>query len=363
MKQLIAGLLAACMLLTLAACGMGGGSAEPTPAPESIFTEEELVIVEAVRTQMQSGELAELREFYNSMVSSSHGCPAEATDILHYENEDLDGAPMDCYLVNIAAEVAWWDKIDVNTLVIAPQIQVLISRDGTKIVDSVSADAAHFDGDTSTEEGRIRCLLAAFGRMMNGEEAESFFDEKETVTAWTAEKIAVVNNRLAAAAPESKLSAQQLGIVAAVRTHLQSEELAARQALYRELTGTSPRSEVRVTDVIHYEVRDFEGVPVDCYLVNIAAHVAWLDQEDGTPHLDSQYQLYLSSDGKTVVDSISIDVIRFDDDVSTEEGRIRYLLWAFGAMVDGNTNFILNDMETRSVWNAEWLAYMNEHIR
>lgn len=196
--------------------------------------------------------------------------------------------------------------------------------------------------------------------------------EEKTMKKWIALLLAAImalslcacggkNDNGAANGEGSGLTAEQQLIVDAVRTEVQSEKFAAWQALYKEDMGSDPKAP-EVTTVLHYEIADFEGEKMDGYLVNISAGVRH-GAPDGNTYTDSRYGLFVSSDGKTVIDSITVDAPSFDGDTSTPEGRATYLLWIFGGIIDDSYhgNF-LNDAETVTEWSADELAIINSNM-
>ena len=164
----------------------------------------------------------------------------------------------------------------------------------------------------------------------------------------------------AAVSEGSGLTAEQQLIVDAVKTEVQSEKFAEWQTLYKNDMGSDPKAP-EVSAVMHYEVEDFDGEKIDCYLIDITADVRH-SAPDGNTNTDSRYGLFVSSDGKTVIDSITVDAPSFNGDTSTLEGKATYLLWIFGGMMDGTHegNF-LNDSETVTEWSADEVAIINSN--
>ena len=162
---------------------------------------------------------------------------------------------------------------------------------------------------------------------------------------------------------ESSLTAEQQMIVDAVCAQTQSDDFAGWQALYQDFSGETPKA-AEVTAVKHFAIDDFEGEKLDCYLVNISADVAWWVNEEAQQGItDTQFQLFVSSDGKTVMNSILVDAGNFDGDISTPEGRAMYLLWIFGNMMSGNYDgSFVNDSETVTDWSADELAVINKNL-
>ena len=161
----------------------------------------------------------------------------------------------------------------------------------------------------------------------------------------------------------NKLTAEQQIVVDAVNAQLHSETFAAWQSLAKDFMGSEPRSP-EVTAVYHYSVDDFEEEAVDCYLVNISADIGYWDNEEaGQGSLVGRYQIFISADGRTVIDSISTDAGNFNGDTSTSEGRATYLLWMFGNMMDGRyEGDLLNNQETVTIWADADLKVVNGNI-
>ena len=157
------------------------------------------------------------------------------------------------------------------------------------------------------------------------------------------------------------LTAQQQRIVDVVKTEVQSEKFAEWQTLYKNDMGSDPKVP-EVSTVMHYEIEDFEGEKIDCYLIDITADVRH-SAPDGNTYTDSRYGLFVSSDGKTVIDSITVDAPSFNGDTSTPEGRSTYLLWMFGGMMDGNyEGSFLNEREKVTEWSADEVAIINSNM-
>lgn len=159
------------------------------------------------------------------------------------------------------------------------------------------------------------------------------------------------------------LTAKQQRIADAVTAELHSEKFAAWQASYGENSWRDPQPP-KVATVLHYFVPDFEGEEMECYLVDISADVCYTDA-NGEAQRDSHYELFVSSDGTRVYDSITADIRNYRWDVSTFERRAAYLLWILESMIDGNYNgsgYFLNDTERVSKWSSGDLAILNSYL-
>ena len=194
MKKWLALLLAAVMVFSLCACGEKG--TETTPAAEErALTAEQQMIVDAVSAQIQSETFAQWQELAEQFKGSAPKAP-EVTSVLHYEIEDFDGEKMDCYLVNSSADVARCHAGATHKGTLEERYQLFVSSDGKTVMDSVTTDAGNFNGDTSTPEGRATYLLWMFGNMMGGSFQGDFRNDSETITEWSAEELAVINENL-----------------------------------------------------------------------------------------------------------------------------------------------------------------------
>lgn len=153
------------------------------------------------------------------------------------------------------------------------------------------------------------------------------------------------------------LTTEQKLVAEAVKDILASEKFAQWQADYAKSTGKDPAAP-EVSAVLHYQIGDFE-----CYLVNVAADVRYADPS-GRKTDASRFGIFIGADGEEITDSIAADVDNFDDDVSTHEGRVRYLLWAFANRLSGESkgNY-LNDVEVRTEWSDEAIARINAYIQ
>ena len=161
----------------------------------------------------------------------------------------------------------------------------------------------------------------------------------------------------------SELTAEQQLIVDAVTAQIHSDTFAAWQSLAKDFMGSDSRAP-EVTAVYHYSIDDFDDEKIDCYLVNISADVGyWSNEEAQEGALLDRYQIFISADGKTVMDSISTDAGNFNNDISTSEDRAIYLLWMFGSMMDGSyKGDFVNDRETVTIWTDADLSVVNENI-
>ena len=196
MKKILALLLAAIMCLSLVACGGNGGNGEADGGDSSLTAEQQL-IVDAVKTEIQSEKFAEWQTLYKNEMGSDPKAP-EVSAVMHYEIEDaefIEGekiGKIDCYLIDITADVC--NGVSDDRAYTDSRYGLFVSSDGKMVIDSITVDAHNFNGDTSTPEGRATYLLWMFGGMMDGNYEGSFLNDREKVTEWSADEVAIINS-------------------------------------------------------------------------------------------------------------------------------------------------------------------------
>ncbi|MDO4974166.1 MAG: hypothetical protein Q4E38_08160 [Eubacteriales bacterium] len=192
MKKTLALLLALVMVLSLCACGQKASENNAPVTEDNKLTAEQQIVVDAVKSQIHSDTFAAWQNLAKDFKGSEPKAP-EVTAVYHYAIDDFEGEKMDCFLVNISADVAYWMNEEAQQGIMNESYQIFVSADGKTVMDSISVDAGNFNGDTSTPEGRATYLLWMFGSMMNGSYEGNFINDRETVTKWTADEIAVIN--------------------------------------------------------------------------------------------------------------------------------------------------------------------------
>jgi len=139
---------------------------------------------------------------------------------------------------------------------------------------------------------------------------------------------------LTPSAGTAALTEEQQRIADAVSGILRSEEFALWQQNYKEMHG-KPRA-AEVSGAVRYQIGDFEGEKMDCWLVSVSADVGiWMS--DGGGMALSNFQIFVDAQTGAVYDLISADAGNFDGDVSDDEGKAVYLLWNY--MNDVNDPF------------------------
>ena len=156
MKRALALLLALTMVLSLCACG-GNSNDGAADSGESSLTAEQQMIVDAVCAQTQSDDFAGWQALYHDF-SGETPKAADVTAVKHFAIDDLEGEKLDCYLVNISADVAWWVNEEAQQGITDTQFQLFVSSDGKTVMNSILVDAGNFDGDISTPGTISTCM-------------------------------------------------------------------------------------------------------------------------------------------------------------------------------------------------------------
>ena len=160
-----------------------------------------------------------------------------------------------------------------------------------------------------------------------------------------------------------KLTEEQQLVADSVKTVLSSADYASWTALYKEFTGNDAKA-AEITDVTHYQIDDFDGDKMDCYLVSISADVAhWVNEELEQGAVEERVNLLIHAENGNVINSITSDVMNFNGDTSTHEGRELYILWIYSNMQTGGySGAILNDSETLTVFEDKALEAIEKAI-
>ncbi len=160
-----------------------------------------------------------------------------------------------------------------------------------------------------------------------------------------------------------KMSAEQR-IVKAVNEIVQSKDFASYQELYKQFKSESP-SAPKVTNVTHYQIEDFDGVKMDCYLVNVSAGVAyWINEQEYQGAAEENFYVFVDANKNVFYDSISTNALGGDHDTSTAQGRATYLMWIYANIQSGEyQGDYLNDSETVTEMSADVIAAVNENLK
>lgn len=163
---------------------------------------------------------------------------------------------------------------------------------------------------------------------------------------------------------EPPLTEAQMLVIDAVNAKINSEEFASWENLYMELTKTKVTLDPQVTNVTHYEIEDFDGAKMDCYLVTVAANIAhWINEEAEQGAIDGQVFIFVDVNTATSFDSITTDASNVQHDTTTEQGRATYLLWMYTNIQDGSySGSYLNDSEIVTEMSAAEVDAINDAL-
>ena len=166
------------------------------------------------------------------------------------------------------------------------------------------------------------------------------------------------------ATEETKLTEEQQLIIDTVNTKLSTEEVANWLSLCKDFTGEEAPAP-KVTNVTHYQIPDFEGVEMDCYLVTVTSKFAhWVDEEAQQGSIDEKMYLFIDNNTKNVIDNITTNASNVEHDTTTEEGRATYLLWIYDNISGGHyEGAYLNDSETVTELTEADLEVINNNLK
>lgn len=162
----------------------------------------------------------------------------------------------------------------------------------------------------------------------------------------------------------TKLTEEQQLIIDTVNAKLSTEEVSNWQNQYKEFTGNEATAP-KVTNVTHYQIPDFEGVEMDCYLVTITSNFGyWVNEEAEQGATVDNLYLFVDGNTKATIDNITTDASNVEHDTTTEEGRATYLLWIYDSINSGHYDgAYLNDSETVTVLTDADLEIINNNLK
>lgn len=207
MRKIVMLMLVFAMCLSLCACG-GNSATESTTAPaaevvvtetvvtEPAFTEAQLLVINAVNEKINSEEFASWENLYMDFTGTKITMEPQVTKAIRYEIEDFDGVKMDCYLVAVGANLAYWVNEEAEQGAIDGQLYLFVDANTAATFDSITTNALNIQHDTATEQGRATYLMWIFANIEDGAYTGSFLNENEIVTEMTGEEIDAINGAL-----------------------------------------------------------------------------------------------------------------------------------------------------------------------
>lgn len=286
-------LCALCLLLT------GCGSVAAPDDPGESGADSAALTPEETKLAIEDLELTDVEKLAAQLAAEHLGTDAVLTNVVDFSIDDFDGTPCHVLLLRNADD------------------RFLAYNYDTEAVYCPSSDEVwnYQSDDSSTEENRCLYLLFVFANR-----SDCYLRDAETRIELTAAEIAKANWALVQGN-------------AAAQGETEAAQLAAQLAA--EHWGQN----VTLTNVVDYSINDFEGDPCHVLLMRDA---------------DDRFLAY-SYDTEAVYCPSSDDVWNGTNDLSTEEGRCRYLLCAFANLWTA----YLNDGETRTELTAAEIAKAN----
>lgn len=198
MKKLLALLLVSIMALSLVACG-GKGETTPTEetnaTEETKLTEEQQLIIDTVNAKLATEEFANWQSLYKEFTGNEATAP-KVSNVTHYQNSDFDGEAIDCYLVAISADVAYWMNEEAQQGIAENKFYIFVDSNAQAVYDSITTNAFNVDHDTTTEQGRATYLLWIHNNTLDGSYDGFYANDSETITELTEADLEVINNNL-----------------------------------------------------------------------------------------------------------------------------------------------------------------------
>ena len=188
------------------------------------------------------------------------------------------------------------------------------------------------------------------------------------------ERVAVLETRVSAlqqapSAPSGEVSAEQAPalseehqrIADAVTAVLGSDLMAQCRKDYADMMGSTPRED-DIADIIRYQIGDFEGEKMDCYLVNVHADIGMADKN----MLLNSFQIFVDAATGEYYDSLTVDAIGYmGGSLSSLKDKATYLLWGYGNMMSGNSGAgsLLNSSEIITELSADDVDAINNYLK
>ena len=193
MKKLLALLLVSIMALSLVACG---DKAETKPTEEGVtITEEQKLIIDTVNAKLATEDFANWQSLYKEFTGNEATAP-EVTNVTHYQNSDFDGEAIDCYLVAISANVAYWTNEEAQQGIAEDKFYIFVDSNAQAVYDNITTKAFNVDHDTTTEQGRATYLLWIHNNTLDGSYDGFYANDSETVTVLTDADLEIINSNL-----------------------------------------------------------------------------------------------------------------------------------------------------------------------
>lgn len=172
------------------------GASSESIVTASPLTAEQQLVADAVNATIQSEDFAAWQSLYKEFMGNDPKTP-EVTSALHYQIGSFDGEKVDCYLINISADVAYWVNKEADEGAVEEQFQILVDTNTKAVYNSITADIANYTGDISTSESRATYLLWVYNGIQTGNSTGPILNEMEITAELTTADIAAISAALA----------------------------------------------------------------------------------------------------------------------------------------------------------------------
>lgn len=152
-------------------------------------------LTEQINKKIESEEFVSWQQLYQEFTGEEPKTP-EVTHIMRYALNDFDGADVDCYLIDVSADVAFWMNEEAEQGAVDESFQLLIDVKTMKSYDNISTNAGNEQPDTTTNEGRANYLLWIYGNLREGDYNGNLVRDTESMIEMSAEDLAEINNNL-----------------------------------------------------------------------------------------------------------------------------------------------------------------------
>lgn len=158
----------------------------------SPLTAEQQLVADAVNATIQSEDFAAWQSLYKEFMGNDPKTP-EITNVTHLQLGSFYGEKVDCYLINISADVVYWVNEEAEEGAVEEQFQIFVDTNTKAVYNSITADLANYNGDTSTAENRATYLLWVYNGIQLGNSNGFILNEMEITTELTEADIAAIS--------------------------------------------------------------------------------------------------------------------------------------------------------------------------
>ena len=359
MKKFLALMLTVVMCLSLCACGGNSEkeSMEATQNAQELEIPVSQFIAERINQTLNSKAFADWQQRYEDFTGKRPNNNPYVENAIRYQIDDIEGAKIDCYLLSVKIDVAYWINEEAQQGMVADHLYFYIDTHTGTTYDNISINAGNSQADLTTEVGRASYLVGFYADTQENNYETSFANDSEVKTPFTPDELEAISKLLliteatengATESTEEAVTEAELNktavdskqlIIDSLSTKINSEEFAAWEDLYMQFMGVKTTKAPRITNITHYEIEDFDGAKMDCYLITVDANLAhWINEEAEQGSVDNYLHIFVDANTATMFDSITTDALGCQHDTATEQGRATYLMWIHAGLQDGSYN-------------------------